>query len=363
MHKDMLSLEEVAQRLIRAIYAQRVAEAAVELLGMEEGQVCEEGRQLARSALSACQSISAHAREEREALLSTFAESGIEAAAIPDKADQEQLQVHSFSIRLKPGDVARAIELSQVHGFPKPVPYTGGSWACFLRVQHQALLIRTDEVTMRLRLVWGGEGRSRLSRRLRSVHPTGADFDLVELPTSLWPLYYLVRPGRILMRKLLRRPPLNSPWPFLGTPLGLIEELLTIAAVTGEDHVVDLGCGDGRILVEAARQRGCRCLGIENDPGLVALARERITAASLEDRVSVVLGDAAQHPLEEASVVFLFLPMPIIPGIIEALKRQLSTGARILVHEQAPLDPALRPDASLPVFTDSGITVAHLWTV
>ncbi|MEJ2502173.1 MAG: class I SAM-dependent methyltransferase [Gemmatimonadota bacterium] len=346
---------------MKAIHAGRLAEAARALLGMEDGLLDTEAVALAHAAVDACTSISAYVRDERTTLLEVFAEAGVEAHALPDKADADRMQIHRISVRLDPGHLARGLRVAEERGYMNPVRHTGGAWACFRRVRHEVVLTRTDAVATRLRIVWGEESDRRIARWLRPFHPTDADLALADLPAGLWPLYYGIRPVRVLANRASRRPPPPRPWPFLGTPVGLVPALLDAARVGPEDHLVDLGCGDGRILVAAARHTGCRCLGIENDPVLAALARKRVAEASLQDRVSVVEGDAHGVALAEASVVFLFLPMPGIPGLVARLTGQLRRGSRILVHEQAPLDPNLHPAISRPLFTDSGITVAHLW--
>src|SRR5215472_13263220 len=79
--------------------------------------------------------------------------------------------------------------------------------------------------------------------------------------------------------------------PFITTPDDVVAAMLDLAEVTEADTVYDLGSGDGRVLIAAARDRGARAVGIEIDPDLVARSREAIREAGLEGRVRVHRGD------------------------------------------------------------------------
>lgn len=96
--------------------------------------------------------------------------------------------------------------------------------------------------------------------------------------------------------------------PFNPTPSATVEAALDLAAVGPGDTVVDLGCGDGRTLVAAAK-RGARALGIEYDPELHRRAIAAVREVGMASLVEVHLGDAsvAQPLLEQATVVFLYL--------------------------------------------------------
>ncbi|MEL7209428.1 MAG: class I SAM-dependent methyltransferase, partial [Actinomycetota bacterium] len=121
---------------------------------------------------------------------------------------------------------------------------------------------------------------------------------------------------------------------FLGTPDALVRPLLARADPQAGERVVDLGCGDGRILIEAAATFGCRGRGIETDPRLVAIARSRVEAAGLADRVEIVEADAAEADFADADVVFLFLPVAAAAALTRSLLDRIEPGTRILAHEQ-----------------------------
>lgn len=101
---------------------------------------------------------------------------------------------------------------------------------------------------------------------------------------------------------------------FLGTRLGpyhemspvIVRQLLQLAQVSKGDHVVDLGCGDGRILF-AASALGARATGFELDKTVAALARANVRAAQKDDQISVVESDARKADLSSATVITLYL--------------------------------------------------------
>ncbi|MEM9134198.1 MAG: amino acid adenylation domain-containing protein [Actinomycetota bacterium] len=147
---------------------------------------------------------------------------------------------------------------------------------------------------------------------------------------------------------------------FLGTPTGMIEPLLRGVEPQPDELVVDLGCGDARVLVEAVQRFGCRGRGVETDPRLVARARERVAEAGLADRIEIVEGDATEVAVDDADIIFLFLPVEAAAGLSTGLIEQLKPGARLLAHEQLDVDWPVAPDRSSLVVADN-VTVAHTW--
>ena len=119
--------------------------------------------------------------------------------------------------------------------------------------------------------------------------------------------------------------------PFWTTPEPVVERMLDLAKVEPGDHLFDLGCGDGRILVAAAR-RGARCTGIERDPARIAEAAAAIAAAGVGDRVSLREEDLFGTRLAGATVVSLYL-LPHVNSLLEArLRAELKPGSRVIGH-------------------------------
>src|SRR6188472_3448338 len=94
--------------------------------------------------------------------------------------------------------------------------------------------------------------------------------------------------------------------PFVATPTDVVDRMLRLAAVTRRDTVYDLGSGDGRIVIAAAKTFGARGVGIEIDPVLVAQATANAQAAGVADRVSFRREDAMAADVSGATVVTLY---------------------------------------------------------
>ena len=120
--------------------------------------------------------------------------------------------------------------------------------------------------------------------------------------------------------------------PFITTPDEVVQRMLQLAETRPGDLVVDLGSGDGRIVIAAAQKFGARGLGIEIDAGLVAKSRDNAARAGVADRVSFVQGDVLAADISAASVVTLYL----LPGLINRLQprflERLQPGTRIVSH-------------------------------
>jgi precorrin-6B methylase 2 len=120
--------------------------------------------------------------------------------------------------------------------------------------------------------------------------------------------------------------------PFITTPEEVVERMLELAATKADDLVVDLGSGDGRIVIMAAKKFGARGLGIELDQRLVDQSKDNARAAGVADRVSFVQGDVLTADMSKASVVTVYL----LPGLIGQLQQrftgELRPGTRIVSH-------------------------------
>jgi ribosomal protein L11 methylase PrmA len=119
--------------------------------------------------------------------------------------------------------------------------------------------------------------------------------------------------------------------PFVTTPQDVVKAMLDLGEVTAADTVYDLGAGDGRIVIAAARDRGAKAVGIEIDPELVEGAQAAIRAAGLADRATVRRGDLFKQDLSPATVVTLYLKPQINAQLRPQLER-LRPGTRIVSH-------------------------------
>ena len=116
------------------------------------------------------------------------------------------------------------------------------------------------------------------------------------------------------------------------TPMPVVLALLELAGVGPQDVVYDLGSGDGRIPIAAARQFGARGVGIEIDPALVAEAQANARKSGVEGKVEFKLGDMYATDVRSATVVTLFLhPGPNLK-LREKLRSELPAGARVVSY-------------------------------
>jgi cyclopropane fatty-acyl-phospholipid synthase-like methyltransferase len=145
---------------------------------------------------------------------------------------------------------------------------------------------------------------------------------------------------------------------YVPTPDAVVTAMLDVAGVTATDVVYDLGSGDGRIVIEAARKYGARGVGIELDPELNKRAAKNAEKAGVADKVTFVRADFFKTDLSPASVVTLFLSPNINARLQAKLRRELKPGARVVSH-RFPMPPEWKPARDLAV---KG-THVFLWTI
>ena len=117
--------------------------------------------------------------------------------------------------------------------------------------------------------------------------------------------------------------------PFLPTPDYVIAEILSKARVGKDDVLYDLGSGDGRIVIEAAKKTGCRAVGIEIDADLVDDSRHNAARAGVQDRVRFVVADIFKEDSSEATVVTIYMGSDVNLRLRPKLLRELKPGTRI----------------------------------
>jgi SAM-dependent methyltransferase len=119
--------------------------------------------------------------------------------------------------------------------------------------------------------------------------------------------------------------------PYVPTPPEVVERMLDLAGVTGADTLYDLGCGDGRIVIAAAR-RGARAVGVDIEAHWVSEAAKNAAAAGVSGRASFELQDALTVDLSPATVVMLYLVEWSTRMLDAKLAAELRPGARIVSH-------------------------------
>jgi SAM-dependent methyltransferase len=132
--------------------------------------------------------------------------------------------------------------------------------------------------------------------------------------------------------------------PFISTPGEVVERMLELAGTRADDYVVDLGSGDGRIVIAAARRYGARGLGIELDDALVRASRDNARRAGVADRASFIQGDVLAADFSRATVVTVYLLPELIGRLQPRFLTDLKPGTRVVSH--AFRMTGWRPDAS-----------------
>ena len=120
--------------------------------------------------------------------------------------------------------------------------------------------------------------------------------------------------------------------PYVPTPQEVVDRMLELAEVTADDVVYDLGSGDGRIPITAAKTYGARGVGVDFDPERIAEANANARRARVTDRVTFILGDAMATDVSDATVVTLYLLSSSNLKLRPILTSQLEAGARIVSH-------------------------------
>ena len=305
----------------------------------------------------ACEAIHASAAAEAERLCTTIAagEPGpFERVTLAPLATG-QLPLIELSAPDAP-TARRIVDLLEADRYVSWRDLEGGAARSFFATRDELTLVRTEGTAFTVRMSWPA---AKLAERLPSaLLPAQPDWEAISLPERLWPLYFLVRPVRLIRDRLTSRSQPTTLGPILVTPESLIPHLLDFADVTEADVVADLGCGDGRLVVAAAEHRGCRAVGVENDPQLAERARRRAAAAGVEHLVRIVEGDATDVDVGDATVILLFVPVESLRATIDSL-RHSGFGGRIVAHEQQRPPAGLDPHDSTLLVAPDAMTVAH----
>lgn len=133
------------------------------------------------------------------------------------------------------------------------------------------------------------------------------------------------KPAQILQKK--------PEVPYVSTPEEVVAEMLKMADVGKDDIVYDLGCGDGRIVITAVKERGCRGVGIDIDPIRIEESRENAVKAGVADRVEFILSDLFEADISQASVVTLYLLSRVNLRLRPKLFQELRPGTRVVSHD------------------------------
>lgn len=145
----------------------------------------------------------------------------------------------------------------------------------------------------------------------------------------------------------MKRTPLNAP--FITSPQDVVDQMLELAELDENDVIYDLGCGDGRIVITAAKRYGCRGIGYEYDPKIAEMAREHARAEKVDHLVTIEQRDIFtldKTELNQATVITLYL----LPWMNEKLLprlAELDEGKTIVSHDWDL--PGIKPDRQVEI--------------
>lgn len=119
---------------------------------------------------------------------------------------------------------------------------------------------------------------------------------------------------------------------FVPTPQEVVDGMLKLARVGPKDVVYDLGCGDGRTVITAAKKFGARAVGVDIDPERISESRANAKEAGVTERVKFIQGDLFEADIKEATVVTLYLLTSLNQKLRPKLWRELKPGTRVVSH-------------------------------
>jgi SAM-dependent methyltransferase len=118
---------------------------------------------------------------------------------------------------------------------------------------------------------------------------------------------------------------------WIPTPPELVEKMLTMAKVTPQDRVFDLGAGDGIIAIAAAQKFKANAVGIEYNPDMAAFARRKVAEAGVQDKVRIITGDIFKEDFSSANVITMYL-LPELNLRLRPTILQMKPGTRVVAH-------------------------------
>ena len=148
---------------------------------------------------------------------------------------------------------------------------------------------------------------------------------------------------------------------FVASDLTIVKAMLTLAGVTRDDVVYDLGCGDGRIVIAAAKELGARGVGVDLDPARIREAQAYAARAGVGDRVTFRVQDLFETDIRDATVVTLFLSPELNARLRPKFVSELRPGTRIVSHRYGIGD--WMPERSITVSVNETRNHVFLWRV
>ncbi len=160
----------------------------------------------------------------------------------------------------------------------------------------------------------------------------------------------------------IERPAVNAP--IIFTPDPVIEAMIALAEIKEDDFVLDLGCGDGRILITAAAKTGCKGVGYDLDPELVEKSRQNAIDQGVDHLVTFEVQDILTLDMSHASVIMMYLLPQLQKEMIPQFQK-MKPGSRLVSHDSGigdihDLPPEKKTELKLG---ESDIHFVYRWTV
>jgi SAM-dependent methyltransferase len=121
--------------------------------------------------------------------------------------------------------------------------------------------------------------------------------------------------------------------PYVPTPKGVVDKMLEMAKVGANDTVYDLGCGDGRLVITAAKEKGARGVGVDIDPARIKESKQNAARAKVNDRVNFLQQDLFETDISEATVLTMYLLPKVNMMLRPKIFSQLKPGSRVVSHD------------------------------
>lgn len=148
---------------------------------------------------------------------------------------------------------------------------------------------------------------------------------------------------------------------FIPTPPAMVWTALAFAQIQPDDVVYDLGCGDGRVLLEAAQRFGVSGVGIDLDRDLILQAKKGAIAAKIDHLVEFRQGNLFNCDVQDATVIFVYLLPHLNLRLLPKLRRQLKPGSRIISRDFDFGD--WPPDRVCPVSVGEEAAILYYWAI
>ena len=129
------------------------------------------------------------------------------------------------------------------------------------------------------------------------------------------------------------QPPAQRMAPYVPSPQEIIDRMLEVANAKQGDTIIDLGCGDGRILITAVQKFRAKAIGIEIDPRIAAQASDTILKLGLQNKARVVHADVFDADLSQADIVTLYLTTSFNEKLRPKFEKSLRPGTRVVSHD------------------------------